>query len=72
MKRFCWDMLETRYKGHLVILLTKPNAIGVDEITVWVHYTHNRYANLISPKEDHQISLLLLEWKLERVLFLSS
>lgn len=47
-------MLEPRWKGPSVILLTAPTVIKVDGIVTWIHNTHTRPADLFPLKEDYR------------------
>jgi hypothetical protein len=63
VKRFHQDVLEPRWKGHFVVLIT-TTVIKVDRITTLVHCAHARQANPLSPEEDHQTPPLP-DWKVQ-------
>ena len=58
MHRHCQETLEPRWKGPFLVVLKTPTALKVDSISTWVHYTHERPADLFALREE-----FLPQWK---------
>ena len=58
MHRHCQETLEPRWKGPFLVVLMTPTALKVDGISTWVHYTHERPADLFALREE-----FLPQWK---------
>ena len=58
VRRYQHQMLQPRWKGPYIVILTTPTTLKVDGITPWVHYTH------VQPADPHAVLKdFFPEWK---------
>jgi hypothetical protein len=59
-------MLEHRWKGPYVIILTVPTRLKVDGIAMWIHHTHASIVDLFAGEDHPDLQVKIIQTSREK------